>query len=185
MPTTVAVLFLQSIISNLKINTKDIAITFFGIAYVVGFAVFIPLIYSMENGKIIIWYLFGISWGTDTFAFLIGKNFGNHKFTPISPKKSIEGCIGGIIGATLVTVVYTYFMNKFFAIGYSYLSIVLLSSVLSILSQIGDLAASTIKRYVNIKDYGNILPGHGGMLDRIDSLIFIAPFLYAIFSFVM
>ena len=182
-PVMVVILFIQLVIKGLKISIIDISITLFGICYIVLFTMFIPLIAGKENGKILIWYVLIISWGTDIFAFLIGNTLklGKHKFSKISPNKSIEGCIAGIIGALILSVLYTYCIRTFAnvnIISYSY--IVVISVVLSIIGQFGDFAASSIKRFVGIKDFSNLIPGHGGLLDRIDSLIFIAPFAYII-----
>lgn len=110
-----------------------------------------------------------------------GRAFGKHKLTTISPKKSVEGSIGGTIGAIILALIYTYIVHNYVDLELSYFLVAVSTLVLSILSQIGDLAASSIKREMEVKDYGNILPGHGGMLDRIDSLIFIAPFAYFLF----
>ncbi len=139
---------------------------------------FIPLLYAKDNGKLLIWYLAIAAWGTDTFSYFFGIRFGKHKLTPISPKKSIEGSIGGIVGAVIVSIIYTYIINKTGKMEISYIVISAITAMLSILSQIGDLAASSIKRYTGIKDFGELIPGHGGMLDRIDSILFIAPFAY-------
>ena len=183
-PIGIALLFFKVIITEMKTNFVDIAITGFGIIYIIGFIMFIPLIYMSEHGKLLIWYLAISAWGTDTFAYLVGIKFGKHKLTPISPKKSIEGSIGGIVGSTLIAIIYTYFINKICNAGISYLEITGIAVVLSVLSQIGDLAASSIKRYVDIKDFGKIIPGHGGMLDRIDSILFIAPFAYFLLTMI-
>lgn len=186
-PIIVIILFIQLIIKNMKISIIDIAITLFGICYIVLFIMFIPLIAGKENGKIYIWYIFIISWGTDIFAFLIGNTFklGKHTFSKISPKKSIEGCIAGIIGAVLLSLLYTFFVNKFATIPLiPYFVITVVAIVLSIVGQFGDFAASSIKRFVGIKDFSNLIPGHGGLLDRIDSLIFIAPFAYILLMFI-
>lgn len=183
-PIGIALLFFKVIITEMKTNFVDIAITGFGIIYIIGFIMFIPLIYMSEHGKLLIWYLAISAWGTDTFAYLVGIKFGKHKLTPISPKKSIEGSIGGIVGSTLIAIIYTYFINKICNAGISYLAITGIAVVLSVLSQIGDLAASSIKRYVDIKDFGKIIPGHGGMLDRIDSILFIAPFAYFLLTMI-
>ena len=183
-PIGIALLFFKVIITEMKTNFVDIAITGFGIIYIIGFIVFIPLIYMSEHGKLLIWYLAISAWGTDTFAYLVGIKFGKHKLTPISPKKSIEGSIGGIVGSTLIAIIYTYFINKICNAGISYLAITGIGVALSVLAQIGDLAASSIKRYVDIKDFGKIIPGHGGMLDRIDSILFIAPFAYFLLTMI-
>ena len=177
-PITVLVLFLHVIISNMKINIVDIALTLFGMCYIVLFMLFMPLLMGKENGKLLVWYVIFSAWGTDVFAYFIGKKFGKHKFSAVSPKKSIEGCIGGIFGAVLLCGLYTLFLNTQHNMNINYFIICAIAAVLSVVGQIGDFSASTIKRYVDIKDYSNLFPGHGGMLDRIDSVIFIAPFAY-------
>lgn len=185
LPFIIMILFLKVIVTDAKTTFKDVAYTLLGILYIPFFMMFLELIRCMENGKVLFGFIFVISWSTDICAYLIGKNFGKHKFSKISPNKSIEGCIAGIIGAVCVSLIYILITNNFCQTEYSYLHIGIISLVLSAISQIGDFIASTIKRFVNIKDYGNLLPGHGGMLDRIDSLIFTAPFLYMIFSYII
>lgn len=177
-PLSILVLFAQVIATNMKYTIQDIAITFFGICYIVLFLMFIPFVRNMQNGKILVWYIFWAAWGTDVFAYSIGRRFGKHKFSSISPKKSIEGCIAGTIGAVITILVYTYLVNRFLDANINYISITIVGVVLSLVGQIGDFAASCIKRYNGIKDFSNLIPGHGGMLDRIDSVIFIAPFAY-------
>jgi phosphatidate cytidylyltransferase len=139
----------------------------------------------MENGKFLIWYIIWAAWGTDTFAYYVGINFGKHKLTKVSPNKSVEGSIGGILGAIVFSLVYTIAINHYTDLNLIYWQIGILAGILSIFGQIGDLAASSIKRYVGVKDFGNIIPGHGGMLDRIDSIIFIAPFAYILINLIM
>ena len=181
-PTILIILFVQVIITDMKTTFKDIAYTFIGIFYVVFFIMFIAFINGMSNGKILVWYALFAAWGTDISAYVIGRHFGKHKFSKVSPKKSVEGCIGGAIGAILLMLAYTYFANTYWGMNYSYLFIIGMGVILSLVGQIGDFAASSIKRFVDIKDYSNLIPGHGGMLDRIDSLIFLAPFAYALFT---
>lgn len=183
-PFVIVILFIELIIKDLKISIIDIAISLFGILYVVLFTMFIPLLAGVENGKILIWYTIICAWGCDTFAYLAGKTFklGKHKFSKISPKKSIEGCIAGLIGGVALSLLYTLCMNKFAGFEISYMKILIISFILTILSQFGDFAASSIKRFVGIKDFSNLIPGHGGLLDRIDSLIFIAPFAYILLT---
>lgn len=172
-------LFLIVIMSNLKISIVDIAITFFGICYIAIFLMFIPIIReNLPNGRIVLWFVLLAGWGTDIFAYFVGKYFGTHKFSEISPNKTIEGCVGGTIGATILIVAYAAICNNVFGMDINYLLIDGIGILLSIIGQVGDLAASSIKRYVGIKDFSHLIPGHGGMLDRIDSLIFIAPFAY-------
>lgn len=177
-PLILLILFLQVIITNMKITVVDAAITFFGISYIALFILFIPLLMARDNGKLLIWFVISAAWGTDTFAYIVGMKFGKHKFSPISPKKSIEGCIGGTVAAVLIAIGYSWILNTYFAMDINYIYIGLVGLVLSLIGQIGDFSASSIKRYVEIKDFSNLFPGHGGMLDRIDSVIFIAPFAY-------
>lgn len=180
----IAILFIKVVLSSMKTSIIDIMITFFGICYIVFFLSFIALLHGIENGKYLIWFILIAAWGTDTCAYFVGSRFGKHKFTKISPKKSIEGCIGGTIGAILITIIYTFAINKLAGLEISYIYISLIGFILSILSQIGDLSASSIKRAMEIKDFGNLIPGHGGMLDRIDSIIFIAPFAYFLLTLI-
>lgn len=177
-PIILFILFLQIVITDMKTNFNDIAYTFLGICYIPFFLMSFALVRGMEKGVILIWYIIIAGWGTDIFAYLIGKRFGKHKFSKVSPKKSIEGCIAGTIGATVLINIFTYFVNTYMMLNYSYIYVTIISIVLSLIGQLGDFAASTIKRYVGIKDYSNLIPGHGGMIDRIDSLLFIAPFAY-------
>lgn len=180
----ILLLFIEVFRSNMKINIIDISVTLFGICYIVFFLMFIPLIRGFENGQFLIWYVFTASWGTDVFAYIVGKTIGKHKFCEISPKKSIEGCIGGVIGAVLFTIAFTYGFNHFAELNIAYDKIIVFSIILSIIGQMGDFAASAVKRYVGIKDYSNLIPGHGGMLDRFDSVIFIAPAAYFLLMFI-
>lgn len=181
-PTILLMLFSTVIATDMKTNFKDLAYTFLGIFYVVFFMMFIAFINGMKDGKILVWYAIFAAWGTDVFAYFIGKHFGKHKFSKVSPKKSIEGCIAGVIGSVTLMLIYTYFANTYWGVNYSYGYIALIGVILSLIGQIGDFSASTIKRYVDIKDFSNLIPGHGGMLDRIDSLLFLAPFAYAFFT---
>ena len=183
-PTILIILFAQVIATDMKTTFKDIAYTFLGIFYVVFFIMFVAFIDGMPNGKILIWYAIFAAWGTDISAYVVGKYLGKHKFSKVSPKKTIEGCIGGTIGALILMLAYTYVANTYWGMNYSYLFISGAAIILSLVGQIGDFAASSIKRFVDIKDYSNLIPGHGGLLDRIDSLIFIAPFAYILLMFI-
>ncbi len=180
--TILILLFAQVIATDMKTSFKDIAYTFIGIFYVVFLIMFVAFIDGMHNGKILIWYALFAAWGTDIFAYFIGKKFGKHKFSKVSPKKSIEGCIAGTIGAVTLMLIYTYVANTYWNMNYSYIYVGMIGTVLSLVGQIGDFAASSIKRFVDIKDFSNLIPGHGGMLDRIDSLIFLAPLAYALLT---
>ncbi len=173
------ILFMTIIITEMKTNIIDIAMSLLGYIYIVGFIAFLSLLYGIENvGKYYIWYIFFASWGCDVFAFYIGSKFGKHKFSKISPKKSIEGCIAGTLGGVILTIAYTAVLNNFLGMNINYFIMGAIGLALTILGQIGDFAASSIKRYSDIKDFSNLIPGHGGMIDRIDSVIFAAPFAY-------
>lgn len=151
----------------------DISVTLIGFIYISYFLIHI-LSLSMIDSHFIIWFVFLIAWATDTFAYFSGYFFGSKKLFPeVSPKKTVEGSIGGIIGSIAVCLLFTYLFNRDF-IFHS----VFLGFVGSIISQIGDLIASKVKRYVGIKDFGNIMPGHGGVLDRFDSILLTSPFVY-------
>ena len=139
--------------------------------------------YTKTDGVFLILFAFFAGWMTDIFAYFVGSKLGKHKLCPkISPKKSVEGAVGGVIGAILLNEALFFVFNKFFftqETGLSYLIIAVLSVVLSVISMFGDLAASTIKRNFGIKDFGNLLPGHGGIMDRFDSVLFVMPVLYS------
>ncbi len=187
-PLLLMILFMHVIITDMKITYTDVAYTLLGIIYVTGSILFVSLTYGLEgvlSGKIIIWYVLLAAWGTDIFAYLVGMRFGKHKFSKVSPKKSIEGCIAGTISAVIICLIYTYFINSYLGLSINYKMIGVISIFLSIAGQIGDFSASVIKRNFEIKDYSNLFPGHGGMLDRIDSLMFIAPVTYAIFGLLL
>ena len=185
-PLLIFILFLHVIFTDMKIDFKDIAFSLFGYLYIIGFIMFFVLIYGTNNfawnltGKIAIWYVLFSAWGTDTCAYFIGKNFGKHKFSKVSPNKTIEGCIGGMLGAMIAGTIFTFCINQYGGtyVPYSFAMVTL--AILSIIGQLGDFSASVVKRYFEVKDYSNLFPGHGGMLDRIDSIIFTAPFAYAI-----
>ena len=139
--------------------------------------------YIKTDGIFFILFGFFCCWLSDTFAFFAGKFFGKHKLSPvISPKKTIEGAIGGVIGTAILNIVLFVIFKKFFNLseGISLPLIIIASVCLSVISIFGDLAASTIKRHHGIKDFGNLLPGHGGVMDRFDSSCFVFPVLYSL-----
>ena len=169
----------------MKISFQDISFTLIGILYIFCFILFLPLTYGIDgeiSGKILIWYIIFTSWGTDVFAYLIGKHFGKRKFSKVSPNKTIEGCIAGVVAAVIISMLYTIFINTYFGLQISYFTIAMISAILSGIGQIGDFSASVIKRYFEVKDFSELFPGHGGMIDRIDSVMFIAPFAYLLLT---
>ncbi len=133
-----------------------------------------------NKGFFSVWMTFVSAWGSDTCAYFVGVAIGKHKaFPKLSPKKSVEGCIGGVVGAGLCGLLYSTVLNL---CGYSFPEMFwvfpLIGVAGSIIGQVGDLAASAIKRDHKIKDYGKVIPGHGGILDRFDSVIFTAPMIF-------
>ncbi len=139
--------------------------------------------YTKIDGIFLLVLSFFAAWMTDIFAYFVGSKFGKHKLCPkISPKKSVEGAIGGVVGAVLLNTLLLFIFKTFFFEGesiLSYITVIVLSLILSVVSMFGDLAASTIKRNFGIKDFGKLLPGHGGIMDRFDSALFVMPVLYA------
>lgn len=189
-PFLLMILFLHVIVTDQKITYTDVAYTLLGILYVTGSLLFVSLTYGIEKngngmGKIYIWYIMLVAWGTDIFAYLTGKYFGKHRFSSVSPKKTIEGCVGGTLAAVIICLLYTYGINTFLDLNINMINIGIASVILSIAGQIGDFAASVIKRNFEVKDYGNLFPGHGGMLDRIDSMMLIAPVAFSIFGLLL
>ncbi len=146
------------------------------LVYVSGATVSIVGVASMENGGFILIFLFLGSWLTDTFAYFCGTFFGRHKLIPkVSPKKTVEGSVGAVIFTLVFFTLYGLLVASVTDLTPDYPALMLTGFILSLVSQIGDLNASAIKRRYGIKDYGNLFPGHGGMLDRFDSVIAIAP----------
>ena len=124
---------------------------------------------------------FILSFGCDTFAYFTGLAIGKHKLAPkVSPKKTIEGAVGGLVGNVLFGLIFTYVMNRWFGGGMPYAAMVVLALFCGVVAQIGDLSFSLIKREFGIKDYGKIFLAHGGVLDRFDSVLFVAPALAAL-----
>ena len=162
-----------------KYNTQQIMAAFFGVFYVAMMLSYIYQTRILPGGVYTVWLVFVCSWGCDTCAYCVGMLIGKHKMAPVlSPKKSVEGGIGGIVGAALIGVLYALAINHWGGAGADLVQYAVIGAAGGAISQIGDLAASAIKRYHNIKDYGKLIPGHGGILDRFDSVIFTAPIIY-------
>ena len=156
-----------------KYHAEQVMAAFFGVVYVAVMLSFIYLTRSLPDGKFLVWLIFLCSWGCDTCAYCVGMLIGKHKMAPVlSPKKSIEGAVGGVAGAALLGVIYAAATQGKMA-EYAFIC-----AVGALISMVGDLAASAIKRNQNIKDYGKLIPGHGGILDRFDSVIITAPVIY-------
>ena len=156
-----------------KYHADQVMAAFFGVVYV---SVMLSYIYQtriLPGGIFTVWLVFVCSWGCDTCAYCVGMLIGKHKMAPVlSPKKSIEGAVGGVAGAALLGVIYAAATQGKMA------EYALICAVGALISMVGDLAASAIKRNQNIKDYGKLIPGHGGILDRFDSVIITAPVIY-------
>ena len=163
-----------------KYRAEQVMCAFFCVAYAPVMLSFIYLVRVLPYGIYTVWMIFISSWICDTCAYLSGMLLGKHKLAPVlSPKKSVEGAIGGIVGSALVGALYGYFIVEAVISEQQITWIfVLISAVGAIVSQVGDLAASAIKRNHEIKDYGKLIPGHGGVMDRFDSVIFTAPMIY-------
>lgn len=156
-----------------KYHAEQVMAAFFGVVYVAVMLSFIYLTRSLPDGKFLVWLIFLCSRGCDTCAYCVGMLIGKHKMAPVlSPKKSIEGAVGGVAGAALLGVIYAAATQGKMA------EYALICAVGALISMVGDLAASAIKRNQNIKDYGKLIPGHGGILDRFDSVIITAPVIY-------
>lgn len=162
-----------------RYRSEQIMAAFFGIVYV---AVMLSYIYQTRNltdGAYLVWLIFICSWGCDTCAYCVGMLIGKHKMSPkLSPKKSVEGAIGGVLGAALIGAVYAAAVGEHLQEDNQVVAYAVICAVGALISMVGDLAASAIKRNHNIKDYGTLIPGHGGVLDRFDSVIFTAPMIY-------
>ncbi len=166
-----------------KVSIIDVSLMIFGFFYVTTLMSTIYLVREKPYGQFFVWLSFIAAWGCDTGAYFTGRAFGRHKLAPkLSPKKTIEGSIGGVIVATLLAVCYALAVSKFSSIrDINIIGFCAVSGFIgSILAQIGDLTASAIKRYTGVKDYGNIIPGHGGVMDRFDSVLFTAPAIYIV-----
>lgn len=180
-----AVLMFILVFKHKSYNIGDLSVTAFGVIYVVYLLSFILMTRNLENGEYYIWLIFIGAWATDTFAYFTGVTIGKNKLIEsISPKKTVEGSIGGIIGCILVSVLYGIYLNSNLKVVPIY-HFIMIGLICGVISQIGDLTASAIKRFVRIKDYGNIMPGHGGVLDRMDSILLVAPVIYFYVSILM
>lgn len=163
-----------------RFGTEQITVAFFGIFYVGLMFSYLYRVRSMPDGAYLVWLIVLSSWGCDTCAYCVGMLLGKHRLAPVlSPKKSIEGAIGGVIGAALLGFVYgLYFEDRMETVINPAVISAAACAIAAVISQIGDLAASAIKRNHEIKDYGHLIPGHGGILDRFDSMLFTAPAIY-------
>lgn len=174
--------FIYYIIRYPKVELQTVFIGLIGYFYISVMMSHIVLVRNMDQyGHILIWLILLISFGSDTFAYFTGVFLGKHKLAPkLSPNKTIEGAIGGILGSGILTTLYTFFLayTETNIELHHFIGFALMGIVGSIFGQFGDMTASAMKRVTKIKDFGTLIPGHGGIVDRMDSIIFVAPFVY-------
>ena len=170
-----AVLFGEMMIAHTNLAFEKVAICFAAGLLLPFFLTSLVRLRQMENGKFYVLIPFVLAFLSDSGAYFAGRFFGRHKLAPIiSPKKTVEGAIGGVIGAVVGMLIYCAVLTLFdFRVNYSYALIY--GALGSIGAVFGDLCFSVIKRQTGIKDYGNLIPGHGGVLDRFDSMIIVGP----------
>lgn len=179
LPIVIIGSFCYIIMTNLKRTIIDIAVTFFSILYVPFLISFIKFVLLMDNGRLLFMFVIVAAFVSDMAAYFVGRKFGKKKLCKdISPKKTVEGSIAGVLAVVIVFGILTTVYNLYFAMNLPMMSMLLAGLVASIAGQFGDLSASTIKRYCKVKDFGKIMPGHGGILDRFDSIMFVAPIIY-------
>ncbi|HLR14565.1 MAG TPA: phosphatidate cytidylyltransferase [Bacillota bacterium] len=171
----VMLLCVLTVTSKNRISIESIGFYFIATMYItIGFSF---LVQAREHGISFILFILFIIWATDSGAYFVGSSLGKHKLWPsISPNKTIEGAIGGTLIALLVGIIF-HLVHPF---EYSLWVIALISIGIAVVGQLGDLVASAMKRHFSVKDFGYVLPGHGGIMDRFDSLIFVLPFLYVV-----
>lgn len=179
-PFFVLLLLLLSILfmitsQNLSSTISNMGIVFFGIFYIGFLLSHVSLIQNRIDGKQWVFFLIATVWAGDISAFLSGTLFGRHKLYPkISPNKTFEGLTGGVVGSIAVAIAFAFLFIPQLKIGFC----IFLAVGLGILGQLGDFTESMLKRSAQVKDSGSLIPGHGGMLDRLDSFLFSAPFLH-------
>ncbi len=172
-------LMFSSVVWNDTVKFTDVTLSFFMLVYTVIFPLHLTYIRMMDHGVLLLLLVFMGAWMPDTFAYFSGMLFGKHKLIPkVSPKKTVEGAIGAVVGAVLSFTVYGLVLWYYFDFAVDFPALIFLSLLCGVAAQLGDLSASVIKREWQIKDFGNLIPGHGGVVDRIDSLIYIAPLVY-------
>ncbi len=168
-----------------KHHAAEVTPAVFGLIYVPLMLSFIYRTRTAQDGTYTVWLIYISAWGADTCAYLVGRAIGKHKMAPVlSPKKSIEGAVGGVAGAAIIGAVYGFiFRGSLTEFTNPAAFCALIGACGSLISMVGDLAASAVKRDHQIKDYGKLIPGHGGIMDRFDSIIFTAPVIFYLVSF--
>ncbi len=161
-----------AVFSKGELKFTKVAEVFLVFTYVVMSFTALCLLRYIEDGTFCFFLVFLAAWGTDIGAYLLGSLIGKHKLIPeVSPKKSVEGAVGGIVTAVIAFLLYGFAVESFTELQSNYVFLGVFAVILSIVAQVGDLIASLIKREYGVKDYGKILPGHGGIMDRFDSIL--------------
>lgn len=174
-----AFLMIYMIFNHDTIGFAEVSELFYSTMYVTALFSYIIMVRKLPTGIFSIWFIFITAWLSDTVAFMVGRRFGKNKLIPeVSPKKTVEGAVGGLAGSLIFNLIFGLVCSNVFGCTVNYLMLAVLALVAGAMSQLGDLTASCIKREHGIKDYSNLLPGHGGILDRFDSVLFVAPIVY-------
>jgi CDP-diglyceride synthetase len=176
-------LMIVSVFSKGTIIINDIALAYVMILYIIFSFSCIVLLRDVKYGQYIYMLVFISAWMTDVGGYVFGRLFGKHKLIPdVSPNKTIEGAIGGIGTCVLSFCLYGFIIGMIFDVTPRYIPLIIIGFFMSIVSICGDLIASLIKRKYNVKDYGDVFPGHGGVMDRFDSIIATASLLYIMYT---
>ena len=178
-------MFMEIMISHTKLKLSNITLSIFGglvLPYLLGS---LARIMAMDSGRYVILVPFVAAFLSDTGAYFIGCRFGSHKLAPIiSPNKSVEGLLGGVLFSVIGMLLYVLVLDLIFPCGVNYLYALVYGFFGSLAGVFGDLCFSAVKRQTGIKDYGNLIPGHGGVLDRFDSMLVVAPFVEILLTFI-
>ncbi len=184
MTAAVIILLSSAVLFHSKLTFRDVSVMIMSTLYITFGMSHLRMVLEGERG---FYLLFAVLIGaimTDVGGYFVGRFCGKHKLIEkISPKKTVEGAIGGILFALASYVIYGLIIDYLFPAGTNWYVLIITGFVASVIAQFGDLTASMIKREIGIKDYGNIIPGHGGILDRIDSILFVAPVIYYAHTF--
>lgn len=164
-----------------QLSFKAVGSALVGVFYIAFLFGFMLLIRQLPSGEILLIFLFLLNWSSDTFAYFVGRALGRKKLAPkVSPNKTVEGSLGGILGTIVVALLIGNWL-----LDISNVDLIAIGTLVSIFGQLGDLTESALKRMGKVKDSGKLIPGHGGVLDRFDSILFTAPLLYFYFIYVL
>ena len=171
---TFCIVFAVAVFRFPAFNVEDIAVNFLGLIYIGWTMACLVAFDGLENGRLLVLYLFVAIWSSDSGAYFVGRFLGRHKLCPrVSPKKTIEGSMGGIVTTCILLSLLNLYVHMLPPV-----TVVVIAIVISVIGQIGDLMESLLKRYYGVKDSGKLIPGHGGVLDRFDSVMLAAPVMY-------